>query len=138
MVTFTATVTANGTSLSYFASVESYEGQITLNPGADVTVTVEVNGHTYRATERQVSTFPTIVAPTPGTTWDVQWANLVSWSGTAPSSTAQYISGVFDSDGNRMTPTHAVKRACPGSHDSRRERRRCSDKLGQAALRTRE
>jgi outer membrane protein assembly factor BamB len=101
-----AVVKVNGTTLAYEPSYQDYYGELNVDPGAAVTATVQVNGTTYTASGSQVSAYPTITAPAPTTTWSVQSPNQVSWSGTAPSTTAQYASGVLDSNGALIWPTN--------------------------------
>ena len=79
-----ASVTLVGAPLSYVVADQQYEGALNINPGATVTVSVSVNGATYTASHTNFSTYPTITAPAANTTWSLQTANVVSWSGAVP------------------------------------------------------
>lgn len=114
----TATVTMNGTALAYDAAAERYRGDLTVNPGENVTVSVRWNGHTYSSTTKQVTTFPTVLAPTVGSTWNAQSANLVSWSAGSESATTQYLSAVFDTNGNIVWPDDGAVHQLPASEHS--------------------
>jgi len=100
----TASVTINGVALSYSTDYQDYEGELTLEPGAAVSLSVNVNGTGYAVSTSQFYTYPTITTPAANTTWLAQSANLVSWSGTAPSSTAEFALGLLDLDGNIVWP----------------------------------
>lgn len=99
-----ATVTVNGVVLPYVAASQGYDGQFSINPGATVTLRVTIGGATYTASHAQFSAYPTIVAPTAGTTWSSQSSNLVSWSGAVPFNTSNFALGVFDTSGNLQWP----------------------------------
>lgn len=99
-----ATVTVNGVVLSYFPARESYEGQLVVNPGQRVTVEVDIDGVGYSATHRQLSAYPTIVAPTAGAELSSLNTNVIRWSAVPPSSRSQYEVGIFDTEGNMTWP----------------------------------
>lgn len=69
---------------------------MTVSPGASVQVSVVVNGATYTASGQNFATYPAITAPAGGSTWSAAAANLVSWTGTVPDSTAEFAVGVLD------------------------------------------
>jgi hypothetical protein len=91
-------VTVNGVSLTYNSAPthQEYEGSITINPGATVTLVVSVGGRTYTASGTEATTYPTISAPASGDTWAVSSINSVAWSGGTPLTNAAYLIGVLD------------------------------------------
>ncbi len=91
-------VTVNGVALTYNSAPtnQEYEGSITINPGATVTLVVSVGGRTYTASGTQATTYPTISAPASGDTWEVSSINSVAWSGGTPLTNAAYLMGVLD------------------------------------------
>ena len=99
-----AVVTVNGTTLSYEPAYGDYYGELNVDPGAAVNISVQVVGITYSASGQQFSAYPTVTAPVPNTTWAITSQNLVSWTGAVPSSTAQYASGVLDTSGSLIWP----------------------------------
>ena len=101
----TAMVTVDATALRYVTAGQQYEGGLNVNPGATVTVSVSVSGANYTASHTNFSTYPTITAPAPNTTWSSQATNLVGWSGAVPDSTSQYALGVFDQSGALVWPS---------------------------------
>jgi hypothetical protein len=100
----TATVTVNGTALTYDADQGGYSGAIAIALGAPVTAAVTVDGETYTASARQFTSVPTVTAPTSGATWDTASAHTISWTGGAPTSGAAYIVGVMDGSGAFVFP----------------------------------
>lgn len=99
-----ANVSVNGTSLSYEAAAQEYIAYLSIVPGAAVTVSVTVAGATYTASRNEFSTYPTILAPLPQTTWASQANSLISWSGSVPDSTAVYVLGATDANGSLEWP----------------------------------
>jgi len=92
----TATVVMNGVTLTYDATNQDYEGNVVVAPGGAVTLSVAVGGSTYTASTTQFTSYPTISAPASGATWDSSIANIVTWSGGAPTANAIYGLGVLD------------------------------------------
>lgn len=113
-----ASVTLDGAQLGYVAADQQYEGALSINPGAAVTVSVSVNGATYTASHTNFSTYPTITAPAANTTWSLQTANFVSWSGAVPDSTSQYAVGVFNASGALVWPVGGGLMVLPPSSTS--------------------
>ncbi|MFZ2508060.1 MAG: PQQ-binding-like beta-propeller repeat protein [Steroidobacteraceae bacterium] len=103
-----ATVTINGVVLPYVAARQDYEGEFTINPGAQVSFSVRIGSATYSSSHRQFSTYPTIVVPAANSTWSSQNSNLVSWSGAAPNSTSRYALGIIDTDGFLVWPSGSL------------------------------
>ncbi len=92
----TATVVMNGVTLTYDVANQDYEGNVVVAPGGAVTLSVAVGGGTYTASTTQFTSYPTISAPASGATWDSSIANIVTWSGGAPTANAIYGLGVLD------------------------------------------
>jgi len=92
-----ASVTMNGVSLTYNATNQEYEGDVVVAPGASVTLSVTVGGHTYSASGTQFISYPTISAPVAGAKWATYLANTVAWSGGAPVANSVYALGILDS-----------------------------------------
>jgi outer membrane protein assembly factor BamB len=113
-----AFVTIDGTSLEYVATDQQYEGTLTINPGETVTVTANVNGVTYTASHTNFSTYPSITAPAAGSTWSLQSANLISWSGAVPDASSQYAAGVFTPTGTLVWPTGGTLQNVPSNETS--------------------
>ena len=99
-----ATVTINGVALSYSSTEQQYAAPLVVAPGDAVSVSVKVNSATYTASGNMFSAYPTIVAPAADSTWSTAVENLISWTGAAPSSTAQYAVGLFNDAGNLVWP----------------------------------
>jgi hypothetical protein len=93
----TASVSINGVSLTYSATNQDYEGNIVVAPGDGVTLSVSVGGTTYTASATQFTSYPTISSPLAGATWSSLAANLVAWSGGAPTTKSLYTLAVLDS-----------------------------------------
>ena len=101
----TASVTVDGTSLSYVAGDQAYEGSLDIDPGATVTLNVVVNGATFTASHKNFSTYPEITTPAGNTTWSAGNPNLITWSGV-PYDAAQYAVGIVDAEtGALLWPT---------------------------------
>src|SRR5579864_2178540 len=113
-----AAVTVDGLALGYVASDQQYEVAFDVSPGATVTVSATVNAVAYTASRTNFSTYPTITAPAAAATWSAQAANLISWSGVVPDTTAQYALGVFDSNGALVWPTNGALMTVPGSQNT--------------------
>jgi outer membrane protein assembly factor BamB len=114
----TASVSVDGTELSYFAADQQYEVSLNVNPNATVTVSVMLNGVTYTASRTNFATYPTITSPIPNAAWSAQGSDLVSWTGVVPDSTAQYAVGVFDAHGALVWPSGGSLMAVPSSQTS--------------------
>ena len=91
-----ATVTVNGTPLSYDAARTNYTGSPVIPLGAKVTLNITIGSTTYTATGTQYASFPTITAPTSGTTWNRANSNNITWTGGAPTAGAGYIAGLLN------------------------------------------
>ncbi len=91
-----ASVTINGTSLTYNNVQHKYFGNPIVNPTDAVNLVVSVDGINYTATGTQFSSYPTISAPTPGTMFRREDSNLVAWSGGTPTTNAFYSLGIID------------------------------------------
>lgn len=98
-----ASVSINGVALPYDAPSRTYEGVLAVAPGDSITLSVVMGGATYTSSVTQFSSYPTISAPVAGSPWSLQFANLVAWSGGAPTTKSIYALGVLDSaDPNRL------------------------------------
>ena len=92
----TATVTMNGVNLTYNAINRDYEGDVVVPPGGAVTLSVTDASGTYTVSTTQFTSYPTVLAPASGDTWDSSAANTVMWSGGAPTANAEYVFGILD------------------------------------------
>ena len=92
-----ASVSINGAALTYSATNQAYEGNIAVAPGSGVTLNVTVGGTTYTASGTQFTSYPVISAPLARATWSSLAANLVAWSGGAPTTNSLYTLAVLDS-----------------------------------------
>ena len=100
-----ATVSFNGIAVPYSSTQQAYFAEINVQPAGAVSVSVSLGGTNYTASGNQVNAYPTISAPVSGASWYNQAANLISWSGVAPSSESQWLVGVIDSSGNLQWPS---------------------------------
>ena len=93
-----ASVTVNGVALTYnsASSHQEFEGSIPINPGATITLVVNVGGNTYTASGTEATTYPVISAPLSGDAWAAGSINTVAWSGGTPLTNAAYLLGVLD------------------------------------------
>ena len=91
-----ATVKMNGVTLSYDTNNKDYEGNVNVAAGGTVALTVTVATSTYAVSGNQFSSYPTISAPTSGTTWASDAATSVTWSGGSPTSNSFYVFGIAD------------------------------------------
>lgn len=110
-----ATVTINGTALSYVASLRAYSGSLTVQLGETISLSVTVAGALYTGTGRQFDAYPTIYAlptihaPTATTVWTTQMANRISWQGAVPGPRSTAAVGVMDRDtGAQLWPAGGV------------------------------
>jgi Big-like domain-containing protein/putative pyrroloquinoline-quinone binding quinoprotein len=92
-----ASVSINGTPLAYSAANQDYEGNLVVAPGSTVSLNVTVGGTTYTASGTQFTSYPAISAPLAGATWSSFAANLVTWSGGAPTANSFDTLAVLDS-----------------------------------------
>src|SRR5712691_7289369 len=92
-----ASVSINGTPIAYSAANQDYEGNLVVAPGSTVTLNVTVGGTTYTASGTQFTSYPAISAPLAGATWSSFAANLVTWSGGAPTANSFDTLAVLDS-----------------------------------------
>jgi outer membrane protein assembly factor BamB len=93
----TASVSINGTALTYSATNQDYEGNIVVAPGDGVTLSVNVGGTTYSGSATQFTSYPAISTPVAGATWSSFAANLVAWSNGAPTTNSFHTLAVLDS-----------------------------------------
>jgi hypothetical protein len=94
-----ASVSVNGSALTYVAERERYEGTVSVALGAAVTAQVTVDGETYTASGTQFTSVPAVSVPTAGTAWDIATAHTISWTGGAPTEGAAFLVGVVDAGG---------------------------------------
>lgn len=99
-----ATVTVNGTALTYVAANQSYQGTVAIAAGAAANLSVTVAGTAYTASGTQYTTFPGITAPLAGATWQAASANTVTWTAGAPTAGSSYLVGVLNGAGNFVYP----------------------------------
>ncbi len=92
----TATVTMNGVNLTYNTVNRDYEGDVVVPPGGAVTLSVTDASGTYTVSTTQFTSYPTVSVPASGDTWDSSAANIVMWSGGAPTANAEYVFGILD------------------------------------------
>jgi outer membrane protein assembly factor BamB len=92
-----ASVSINGVALAYSATNQDYEGNIEVAPGGGVALSVNVGGTTYTGSATQFTSYPVISAPAARATLLSSAANLVAWSGGAPTTNSAYALGVLDS-----------------------------------------
>ncbi len=95
-----ATVTVNGTALTYSATQHRSSGTQVIAPGASVAVQVTIGSDVYSVSGMQFTSAPTIVAPADNATWWRMMPNTISWSGGGPTSDAQYLALVIDPAGS--------------------------------------
>jgi len=113
-----AAVVVNGTALVYVATRQDYEGELTINPGSPVALSVTVDGSTYAVSAAQFNAYPTITAPQPQANWSSQSANLVAWSGVAPWAGALYALAVLDTNGQLVWPSSDSIQVLPSTTTS--------------------
>lgn len=99
-----ATVTVNGTPLTYDSGQQRYLGNVQVALGAQVTLSVTSDGTTVTATGPQYTAAPSVTSPVTGAMWMASAANVVSWSGGAPTTGSSYVAGVLDGSGNFVFP----------------------------------
>ncbi|MGO9015778.1 MAG: Ig-like domain-containing protein, partial [Dissulfurispiraceae bacterium] len=99
-----ATVTVNGSPLSYNATNQSYDGNVAIAAGAAVNLSVTVGEATYTSSGTQFTTFPSVTAPTSGSTWQSGNVNTITWTAGAPTAGATYFIGLINSTGNFVFP----------------------------------
>lgn len=100
-----ATVVVNGTTISYDAATQDYEGGIALSPAGNITVTVTLAGVSYSVTGKQFTSYPTILSPASGATWSSEATNLAAWSGVSPTKNSLYAIGLLDNSGELVWPS---------------------------------
>ncbi len=92
-----AIVTMNGVLLTYNATNQDYETNLTVDFGGSVALSVMVGGNTYTASGTQFTSYPAISVPASGATWPACLSNTVSWSGGTPILNASFYGlGVLD------------------------------------------
>ena len=92
-----ASVSINGVALAYSAAHQDYEGNIAIAPGDGVALSVNVGGAAYPRSTTQFTSYPAISAPASGAAWSAAAANVVTWSGGAPTASASHVLGILDS-----------------------------------------
>ena len=101
-----AAVTIDGAALNYAPAKFKYTGSLTINPGRSVVLKVSYAGNDYSTPVSQFATFPTLITPTVGTTWNAGAANNMSWSTGAPAAGASNFLAVIDTSGKVFYPTN--------------------------------
>ncbi len=106
-----ATVYMNGVQLLYNGASghNAYEGNVTVAPQGAVNVSVTIGNVTYTASGTQFTTYPSIVAPSSGTTWSASTANTIQWTGGSPGTNAAYAFAVLnaaDPNGQLLWPAN--------------------------------
>jgi hypothetical protein len=100
-----ATVTVNGTTLSYDATKGRYVGNMVIAAGAAVNLNVAIGSASYTATGTQYTTFPNVTSPSSGALWQDTSANNINWTAGAPFTGATtYAYGLLDSNGDFYYP----------------------------------
>ena len=89
-----ATVTVNGTVLTWSTYEQRYLGTVAVNAGGEAIIHVMVGSTLYAATATQFTASPTITRPTAGATWHSATSNTISWIGGAPTAGASYLWGM--------------------------------------------
>lgn len=87
----TATVTVNGTPLTYDATAKDYFAPLLITPGGDVNLSVTVDGVRYTASNKQFDTYPSITVPVDNATWSKSVVNSIRWNSIPPRSTAVHL-----------------------------------------------
>ncbi len=100
-----ASASVNGVALVYNAANQDYEAEMTVAPGGSIAVNVMVNGTTYTVSGTQFTAYPTISSPSTNATWSSATANLVAWSGVAPTPNSLYELGILDTSGQLVWPS---------------------------------
>jgi hypothetical protein len=95
-----ATVTINGSPVSYNAAKQSYDGNVVIAAGAAVNLSVTIGGTAYAASGTQYIAFPGVTSPASGSTWQHANANNINWTAGAPTTAATYFVGIANSAGN--------------------------------------
>ncbi len=91
----TAIVAMNGVTLSYNSTYGYYEGNVAVALGESVLLNVHVGGKTYTASSTQFSSYPTIIQPASGASWDPRLPHTVEWTGDYPTGTSIGL-GILD------------------------------------------
>jgi len=111
-----ATVTVNGTALSYSSNQGAYLGTFPIAKGASVTLQVTIGTKVYSASGTQFTTAPTVTAPDAGAIWQASSANNITWTGGAPTAGANYFvqMSTFDHAGfHQVFPPTPQSRGVP-------------------------
>ncbi len=105
-----AAVIMNGVTLMYDVTNQDYEGNVVVDPGIDVTLSVTVGGNTYTASNTQFTSYPSISSPALSSTWLVSDFIPVMWSSGTPTTNASFYGlGVLDANdpnGNLVWPSN--------------------------------
>src|SRR5262249_19215656 len=101
----TAGVTFDGVQLAYSPVKLKYTGNIPIAPGHTFSLKVSLAGSDYTASATQFTTFPTVLAPASGSTWDAGLPNTTSWTSGAPTSGATNFLGVVSGSGQIAYPS---------------------------------
>jgi len=90
-----AVITINGTALSYVAADKAYEGDLNLQPGQHVDLTVTVAGVNYTVSSNLSNDYPGIDQPVVNTTWNNNASNHVQWTDAAAGAGASHLLGLL-------------------------------------------
>lgn len=122
-----ASVALNGTPLQYNSVRGRYEGHVAVNPGAPVSLTVQIGSQSYTANATQFSVYPVLTAPQPEQTIGSSQTLSVLWHGSTPAPPDGYQLSVLDasqpdgdpvwssSSGGSLLPSTATSYDIPGS-----------------------
>lgn len=122
-----ASVAINGTPLQYNSERGRYEGHVAVNPGARVSLTVQIGSLSYTANGTQFSVYPVLTAPQPEQTISSSQTLSVVWQGSTPAPLEGYQLSVLDpsqpdgdpvwssSSGGSPLPPTATSYDIPGS-----------------------
>jgi hypothetical protein len=96
-----ATVTLNGIDLTYNAATHNYEGNVPIDPGANVTLNVLAGGNTYTASGTQIDYYPGINSPYPKPSESITYLTTdqdvaVTWFSASKTTSSVYYLGVLD------------------------------------------
>lgn len=80
-----ATVTLNGTTLSYEAAIGYYAGSVTIAAGAAINLSVTFGGTTYTGSATNFTTYPDVTTLPGGGSFSASQPQDISWSASNPS-----------------------------------------------------
>lgn len=100
-----ATVTINGTPISYDQTQKEYRGTTTVAPGASVNLAVTLGANTYTVSGNQANSYPSVSFPVSGTTWQKYNVNTVAWTiGTTTDNTMLKLAMIDAGTGAMVWP----------------------------------